>query len=201
VGEPQPIEVEAFRSRFLDDVVRIHLEGLGYTLNSRLGLEHLRFLYQIMGEDKTCYVGVALDGGVPMGVVSGTLDADRLKSRVLKSMTMSQVLGIARAFARRPGLVIEWAKEAIIGSSLQYHGEQIVATLTTLAVGPQFRHRGAGRALTSALEGFFAARGVLHYRLETLVRNKEARAFYGSLGFKEAGRRAGSCVLVKKVTE
>jgi ribosomal protein S18 acetylase RimI-like enzyme len=201
VDEPQPIEVQALKNTYLDDVVRIHLEGLGYTLNSRLGPEHLGFLYRAMGEDQACYVGVALDRGAPVGVVSGTLDPDRLRSRVFRSMTMRQNLDIARALIRRPGLVAQWAKETIIGSSLRYEGEHIVATLTTLVVGPQFRHRGIGHNLIRTLEHFFAARNVLHYRLETLVQNEAARAFYVNMGFKEADRRAGSYVLVKKVAE
>jgi ribosomal protein S18 acetylase RimI-like enzyme len=201
VDQSHPIEVQALKSRFLDDAVRIHLGGLGYTLNSRLGPEHLRFLYRVMGEDPTCYVGVAVDSGVPAGVVSGTLDADRLKSRVLRSMTVRQGLGIARAFIRRPALVLQWIEEAVVGSRLSYEGGRITATLTTLAVDSQFRRSGVGRGLIGALERFFAARGVTHYRLETLVQNETARDFYGSLGFEEVGRRAGSYVLVKKVAE
>jgi len=200
VDEPQPIEVQALASRFLDDVVRIHLEGLGYTLNSRLGPEHLGFLYETMAGDATCYVGVALIGGVPAGVVSGTLDADRLKSRVLRSMTARQALHIARNFILRPGLVLEWAKETIIGSSLFFEGQQVAATLSTLAVDSRFRKRGTGGKLVMALERFFAAREVSSYRLETLIQNTAARDFYMSLGFKEADRRAGSHILVKAVS-
>jgi ribosomal protein S18 acetylase RimI-like enzyme len=199
VDEPQPIEVQALKNTFLDDVVRIHLDGLGYTLNSRLGREHLGFLYQTMAQDTLCYVGVALVGGAPAGVVSGTLDADRLKAGVFRSMTVRKGLGIARALILRPGLLVEWAKESIIGSPLFFEGQQILATLTTLAVDPRFRARGAGSELVRALERFFAARHVSYYRLETRVQNTTARDFYTGLGFKEADRRAGSYVLVKKV--
>jgi ribosomal protein S18 acetylase RimI-like enzyme len=195
------IEVQALGSRFLDDIVGIHLDGLGYTLNSRLGPEHLKFLYQTMAEDPGCYVGVALVGGVPAGVVSGTVDADRLKSRVIKSTTLRQRLSIAGAFILRPGLLVEWAKESVIGERLFYEGEQIVATLTTLSVDSRFRNRGVGHELVRALERFLSGRKVLSYRLETLVRNEAARDFYTTLGFKVAGRRAGSYVLVKGIAQ
>ena len=201
MDELQPIEVQALESKFLDDVVRLHLDGLGYTLNSALGPEHLRFLYHVMGEDQTCYVGVAMHRGVPVGVVSGTVDPGHLKSRLLRSMTIGQGIGIARAFIRRPALVIQWVREAIIGSAIRYQGEQIRATLTTLAVTSQFRRRGLGRELIRALERFFAARRVLRYRLETVVENEAARDFYGRLGFKDVDRRAGSYVLVKHVAQ
>ena len=200
MDEPQPIEVQALESTFLDDVVRIHIDGLGYTLNSRLGPGHLKFLYGKMAGDRMCYVGVALTTGVPVGVVSGTLDPDGLRSRVLRSMTVRQSLGIAGAFIQRPGLLVEWAKESIIGSSLLHEGQLIVATLTTLAVDTRFRNRGIGQELVRALERFFADRSVVNYRLETLVQNKIARDFYTKLGFTVADRRAGSYVLVKRVT-
>jgi ribosomal protein S18 acetylase RimI-like enzyme len=200
VDEPQVVEVQALSSKYLDDIIRIHLDGLGYTLNSRLGPKHLAFLYQTMARDRLCYVGVALAAGVPVGVVSGTLDANRLRSRVLRSMTVMQCLGVARAFMLGPGLWVEWLKESIIGSSLWYEGGRVVATLTTLVVDSRFRGRGAGRQLVKALESFFVAHNVLDYRLETLLHNETARDFYTSLGFKEADRRAGSYVLVKRVT-
>jgi ribosomal protein S18 acetylase RimI-like enzyme len=199
VDQPQQVEVQALESKYLDDIIRIHLEGLGYTLNSRLGPRHLGFLYQTMAGDPMCYVGMALVAGVPVGVVSGTLDANSLKSRVLRSMTVMQGLGIAKAFVLEPRLLMDWLKESIIGSSLRYDGGQVVATLTTLAVDSRFRGRGAGRQLVKALESFFAARNVLIYRLETLLGNETARGFYSSLGFKEADRRAGSYVMVKRV--
>jgi len=201
VDAARQFEVQALKSKFLNDVVRIHLDGLGYTLNSRLGSEHLRFLYETMARDPNCYVGVALAGGVPAGLVSGTLDADRLRSRVLRSMTVRQWLGIAGAFILQPALLLEWAKESIVGSSLLYNGGQVVATLTTLAVDPRFRNRGVGRELVRALERFFSGRNVLNYRLETLVQNEAARDFYRSLGFEVADRRAGSYVLVRVVPQ
>jgi ribosomal protein S18 acetylase RimI-like enzyme len=97
-------------------------------------------------------------------------------------------------------IVSSRAKESIVSSSLWYKGQKIVATLTTLAVDSQFRNRGIGHQLVGALEGFFAAEDVLYYRLETLLRNEAAHDLYRNLGFREAGRRAGSFVLVKRIT-
>jgi len=63
--------------------------------------------------------------------------------------------------------------------------------ITNLAVHPEWRHRGVGRAiLVSALsEG--VARGVTLAFLEVRPSNAPAVALYGSLGFQIIGRRSG----------
>lgn len=59
--------------------------------------------------------------------------------------------------------------------------------ITTLAVRPEHRRSGTARTLFEAvLKEFPDARGVY---LEVRPSNEAARAFYGSLGFRETGRR------------
>ncbi len=193
------IRIEPLRTEHVDAVVSIHRAELGYTLNSRLGAEHLGFLYETMRSDPDCYVGTATASGKPVGVISGTLDARRLKSRLLRSMAVRQIFEIAVALLFHPSMTAQWITESIIGAPLRYRGASVSAVLTTLAVEAKFQGRGFGRNLVNALEIFFATRDVHAYRLETLVGNDSARRFYGSLGFDELGKRAGSFVLVKGI--
>jgi ribosomal-protein-alanine N-acetyltransferase len=65
------------------------------------------------------------------------------------------------------------------------------AELLTLAVHPEARRRGLGRALVRAYEADAAAAGAQESLLEVAVTNTAARALYAGLGYAEAGRRRG----------
>ncbi len=196
---PEQTVVRSLTDELLQDVVAIHREGLGYTVNSRLGFPHLAFLYQQMSRDRESYVGVAVAAGKPTGIVSGTLDEDRLKSRILRSMRPAGVLRLLLRLAVRPGLVVQWLQSLIIALPVYDHGMEVGAVLTALAVAPDAQGRGTGRQLVNALEGFFRANEVATYRLDTVATNHRARKFYHDLGFAEVARRAGSVILVRAV--
>lgn len=63
------------------------------------------------------------------------------------------------------------------------------AEILTLAVLPQWRRQGAGRALVEAALGHAARQGATRLVLEVAVRNAPARALYAALGFAEIARR------------
>lgn len=65
------------------------------------------------------------------------------------------------------------------------------AEVLTLAVRPEARRRGAGRALLATFEAEAAARGAAAAFLEVAGDNAAALALYRGAGFAEAGRRRG----------
>jgi GNAT superfamily N-acetyltransferase len=199
VGVPEEILVEPLRKEFLEDAIRIHRAGLGYSMNSRLGNSHLAHLYLMMGNDPECYVGVAVLHGRPVGVISGTEDANRLKSRMLRAMPLTRLIVTAARFLYQPWLILQWITEAIIAAPVIYEGQEVKAVLTAIATAPAFQGRGIGRRLVEDLERFFVGRGVHCFRLDTLTTNEGARAFYSKLGFIDVGVRADSQIFVKKI--
>ncbi len=54
----------------------------------------------------------------------------------------------------------------------------------SLAVDPQFRNRGIGRALVRHVEGALAERGCPKINLQVLAGNAAVAAFYEKLGYK-----------------
>jgi ribosomal protein S18 acetylase RimI-like enzyme len=191
------LTIEPLSVNFLVEVIRIHQAVLGYTLNSQLGDAHLTFIYQQMAHDLHSFVGVARLNGQPVGVVSGTVDPEKLKKRFLKSMRPKLALNLLFRLIQNPGLLREFHKGDQIGSLVKVDGQPIQAILTTIAVDPRFQGRGIGAGLVSALEVFFRERGIEFYRLDTLISNHSARTFYQKLGFEEFETRADSVIYIK----
>ncbi|MGH1423166.1 MAG: GNAT family N-acetyltransferase [Pseudooceanicola sp.] len=65
------------------------------------------------------------------------------------------------------------------------------AELLTLAVVPEARREGRGRALLDAFEAAAAARGGHDGYLEVAATNNAARALYRGAGWAESGQRGG----------
>jgi ribosomal protein S18 acetylase RimI-like enzyme len=193
------VRVAALTDELLEEAVRIHLAGLGYTMNSRLGRGHLRFLYRLMARDDRCYVGLALSDGRPVGIISGTLDAGSLSTRLWRAMSFSRLARIAFTFLSQPSLIFELWKSRVIAAPVFDKGREVKAILTTLSVDPGVQARGIGRRLVAAMENSFARRGIRMYRVDTLLENLPAREFYRKLGFREVGERADSMVFLKAI--
>ena len=62
-----------------------------------------------------------------------------------------------------------------------------VLVLHTLAVDPTCGKHGCGTAMVKFYEDLARTRGCTALRIDTNVTNDRARAFYGKLGFREAG--------------
>ena len=78
------------------------------------------------------------------------------------------------------------------GKVVGYVGSQSVAPeadVMNLAVAPEWRSRGIGRALMTALIAQLHSRGITALFLEVRVGNMPAQNLYRSLGFAEVGRR------------
>lgn len=75
-----------------------------------------------------------------------------------------------------------------------YVGSQSVmgwADMMNLAVHPDYRRRGVGEALVSALESGLSGNGVSVLTLEVRQSNENAIALYKKMGFEQVGVRPG----------
>ena len=195
----ESLQIVPLEEKYLGDVVQIHRNVLGYTFNSRLGIDHLSFLYKAIAQDPKSYVGVALLDDQPVGTVSGTLDMDKIKTSMLKSYQLEQWKHLVLHILGQPSVIHEWWKGNVIGRPVYFEEKLIRPILTTIAVDSRYQGKGVGKSLVRKLEDFFRRKNVNTYRLDTLAENTGARKFYESLGFRQVEQRADSIVFVKKI--
>ena len=196
-----PSSIRPLTENDLPQVVQIHLNVLGYTLNSFLGADHLASMYRVMANGQGSFVGVCRMDGKPVGVVSGTVDLDKTRSQIFRSLHFRRWLTLFFQVVKQPWLIGEWQKGNIIGKPVFSEGVPIPAILTTIAVDPAYHNRGIGKSLILALEDFFRQQGVKKYHLDTLITNHNARKFYEAQGFEQIESRADSVVFIKTLQD
>ena len=199
MSEGVRVRIDALTDATTEDVVRIHLSGMGYSFNSRLGHEHLHFLYRRMAHDPSCYVGVAVVDGRVAGVVSGSSDASAFAARLMRTMGAAGLLRLAAKILREPSLIWVWWQGWQVAAPVRIDSVEVRAVLTAIVVDEGIQQRGIGGALVEAFEQYLGAHRITMYRLDTHVANSRAVAFYRSRGFREVARRAGSIVFVREL--
>lgn len=94
-----------------------------------------------------------------------------------------------------------WLAAVEEGRLLGYVGSQMVppeADMMNLAVVPEARRQGVGRALVTALEKALRERGMESVTLEVRASNLGARKLYAELGFAQVGLRRNYYFLPKE---
>lgn len=190
------VTISPLRTEAVPAVAKLHASELRYSFNSMLGAKHLAGIYRTMSALPYCFVGVALEAGVPVGIVSGTLDERLLKSAVLRSMSWRGMIG---GLLCRPSAGFALLKEMKPCPSVQAGDRVVTASLTAIAVATSHRREGLASQLVAALEEFFRGQGVTHYRLDTIAKNTGARGFYRKLGFVEAVQSGQTIILLKQL--
>lgn len=191
--------VKPLEKKYLEKVIQIHQAGLGYTFNSRLGAQHLSLLYEAMMQSDDSHVGVVIIDNQPVGVVSGTLDIEKLKNKAVRKLRIKHIINLCLNFLFHPTLLLELQKGNLIGKNVTYAGKIVSPVLTAIVVDSNFQGRGIGKLLVKDLENFFRQHHVSHYRLDTLQENTKARTFYENLGFQKVEDRADSTIHIKEI--
>jgi len=195
----QDFLIQPLEEQFLEAVVSVHQSVLGYSLNSRLGKEHLMLLYRTMSKSPDSFVAVALCDSRPIGFVSGTLNIESVKTLFVRSAPLTHWLAIAARLLIHPGLLLNWMRGSEIDKPVFLQGAPVEPILTTIGIDEHFQGHGVGKKLICELEDFFIRNKVSAYRLDTLKSNNNARQFYIALGFLQITERADSVIFVKSL--
>lgn len=141
-----------------------------------------------------------------MACEAGPRTGARVTFAPMKLRHLPEVLAIERASFVTPwtrqGFVFEllhnecarYIVALVAGRVVGYAGIWVLldeAHLTSIAVHPEWRGRGLGRALMEEMLALARSLGVRAMTLEVRPSNLPARRLYASLGFEERGRRKG----------
>jgi len=193
------ISISPLRAGDIEAVARLHAAELRYSFNSQLGPAHLAEIYRAMLGDPGSYVGVAWDGNIPAGVVSGTLDSHALKQAVLRAFGLGGKVRMAGRLLLHPRAVLALVEGMKSRPPVKVAEQEVKACLTAIAVAASHRRMGLAAKLTNALEEFFRTNKVRYYWLETILENERARAFYRKQGFDELAAQGRIVVLTKHI--
>ena len=197
----EAVALKRMEATDLESVVSLHRSSFRDSFNSRLGAKHLSRLYDVMLHDPNSLVMVARNQTMLVGVVTATLDVDRLRKEFAKRLTFEQKLNLSMRLLLNPSFLFNFVHERALEKPVLFHGQNVPACLTAIAVHPNCRHAGIGRVLVESVETFIKEKGPSAFHLLTRANNAVAREFYRRLGFVEIERRGKDLVLLKELTE
>lgn len=195
------ITISPLRAEDIDAVARLHATELQYSFNSQIGPKHLACVYRAMLSQPDSLVGVAMDAGVPVGIISGSMDARTLKPLILRSLGLRGKLRMIGGLLFKPSAFFTLLEEIKSRPAVKAGNQDVNACLTTIAVASSHRRMGLAARLVTTLEDFFRVRGVSHYWLDTITENAGARSFYQKQGFVEVAIYGKTVVLLKNLDE
>ena len=80
----------------LNEIAEIHAQSIPYSINSILGIERLKSLYTVFFSNPDHYLIVAEEDGSIIGFISGTSDYSSLMKEAKGSVSLKQLLLLAR---------------------------------------------------------------------------------------------------------
>jgi ribosomal protein S18 acetylase RimI-like enzyme len=163
-------------------MARLHRDGLPTAFLPSLGDAFLRQLYRAIAGDPQAVALVAeADGGV-IGFVAGVPSVRRFSRRFALRHGFRAAIAAGPRLFRRDALRRSLETSRYPAGS----GSAIGAELLSIAVEPQWRSRGVGRALADELMRGLGEQGATEVRVVSGAGNGEG-AFYRSVGFRPVG--------------
>lgn len=193
------LSVRRMQTVDVPQIVNLHLNAISYSLNAKLGKNHLVYLYNTTSSDEHSIVLVALKENICAGMCSATINPQQLTKKLLFKLPMRRWAGIFFKIIQHPGLLRTWHETNSLGAPVIFNEKSIIPCLTTIVVDEKFRREGVGRALILAVEEFFKSKQYFCYRLDTLASNFASRSFYLKNGFTEVAQRGRHIMLVKAI--
>jgi len=183
-GFDPPIRVRPARVTDAAAIARLHRQALPAAFLPTLGERFLRRLYRAMVDDEGSVALVARNGKGVVGFATGAVSVGGFYRRFARSDGVAAAASAAPALLR-PGTLRRALETARYPSDARRFP---ASELLSIAVAPEARSAGIGRALAEGVVAGLAARGADEVKVVVGADNEGANRFYARLGFRQAGR-------------
>ena len=192
-------EIKRLDYKDIQAVAELHQMMIPYSLNSKLGRDHLTEAYKMICKDPSSFVMGAYIRNEPVGVVIVSLHPQKLMAKLLSSLNGRQFLRLFSKFILNPLLLFDCMESLWSEFSVKFKHETVNACLVAIAVAPEAQKKGIGRALIQAVDDFFRAQGCCYYHLDSRIDNSGSREFYRKMDFIELEHRGRNIIWVKEL--
>jgi ribosomal protein S18 acetylase RimI-like enzyme len=193
------ININSLKSSQIAEVILLHLDVLGYTMNSRLGFNHLKYVYMVTSEHKKSKVAVATFNEKIVGLIVLSLDPIDLKNVLLSNLGFGRLVKTIFKFIIRPSLLNQLFDSRKVEKPICYKENVIKPLLTVIAVKKKYQGLEIGTKLINYANKYFSSNDYFVYKVDTLLNNEISRSFYRNNGFIELEKRGNNIVLVKEI--
>lgn len=185
----------------IPEVIKLHQQVLGYTLNAKLGDQHLDHLYRVILQEKNN--GLALvsidDNGRVTGFISACRDLKKLERSINKSFNSANFIRFIGYFLFHPFDVVHYLRHALFTNHLHHHYSQPLASILTLGVDNHRQRGGIGRNLIDELISRLKDFGVRTLYVDTVITNNQAISFYKKQNFIAQETVQGNLILARSI--
>jgi glycosyltransferase involved in cell wall biosynthesis/ribosomal protein S18 acetylase RimI-like enzyme len=189
VRRHDPVRLRRARAADARALARLHRSGLPDSFLPTLGEAFLRRLYLALADDPRAVTLVAEAEGRVVGFVSGVMSVRGFYRRFALRH------GIQAAFAASPALAKQQVRRRVIETASYPIRSRTPtdpvplpdAELLSIAVSPDSRSSGVGRALAGTLLAELGRRGVPDVKVVVAESNIAGNALYERVGFTRAG--------------
>jgi len=193
------INIVSLKFEQIAEVVHLHQHVLGYTLNSKLGFDHLKYIYTVTTEHTKSEVAVATLNGKIVGLIVLSLNPIELKNILLSNLGFGKLVKTIFKFIFRPSLLYQLLDSRKVEKPICYKENVIKPLLAVIAVNKNCQGLGIGTKLINYANQYFLLNDHFVYKVDTLLNNKISRLFYHNNGFIELEKRGENIVMVKEL--
>ncbi len=172
-------------------VVQLHRQVLGDTVNARIGEWFLNYLYQqLLLQTQFAKAWVAVEDGTVVGFISIATDYQQLSNSLMQRLPLTSKVRAGWFLLIHPGLAWEFLQQRRFSSYLQTQLPVQCCYVLTLGVAASQQGKGIGRLLMDAVVAQSSNHCPIY--LDTKADNHQAVRFYERYGFQIIDRRSGN---------
>lgn len=159
----------------ITDVAEIHQKYLSDGLLANLGYNFLKEFYELLSREKSSFTFVATEKNKIIGFVTMASDLNKIKKKAIRKLWYVVLLRVLK----NPNLITK-----VLGLPFYpgFEKDTQIPEILSLAVTPENRGKGIGKALLFKSKGEFKKRGFKSFLLSVRSNMKEANAFYQKIG-------------------